>query len=191
MPPMIQEYFWTPDELIPWIRRVCGENQLWIVLWRVGSSAEIISPESISPSWFEGSGDYLHFFIGDPAVCPAPQWRFVRGTREIDFALSYAVQLVPSLMAPDGNTLLQGRLAILRPADYEDASRYAELRKFFRRLRSDLRRNSDSSHVVVQPLATGGRKRWSDMLVGPAVVHSKRNLKQFFEGEVRFELEPI
>jgi hypothetical protein len=190
MSKLTQEFFWTPDELIRWIQRVCGEADLWLVVWRVGRNADIVSPEVILPSWFEGVDDSVQFFIGDPALCSVPQWRIVGDRRELDFTRSHAIQLVPSLVAPDGRTLLQGRLAIMRASDYDDTSKYAELSKLNKPLRSDLQRNADSGRVDVQPLSIGGRKRWAEMLVSSAVAGSNAKLKQFFKSEVEFELEP-
>jgi hypothetical protein len=78
----------------------------------------------------------------------------------------------------------------MRESDYGDVSRYAALGALFRRLRSDLKRRSDSSHVVVQPLSGGGHKRWKDIQVGAAVPGSAKVLKQFSAGEVEFRVEP-
>lgn len=189
MTKLTQEFFWTPDELIGWIRQMCGDAGLWLVIWRVGHNADVVSPDAMLPSWFEGMDDSVQLFVGDPLLCSVPQWRIVGDRRELDFTRSYAVQLVPSLVVPNVKTLLQGRLAIMRESDYDDASRYIELLKLYRRLRSDLQRASDSGRVVVQSLSTGGRKKWADMLVSPAVVGFNAKLKQFSRSEVEFELE--
>jgi hypothetical protein len=189
MSQVTQEFFWTPAELLSWVRRICGEAGLWLVVWRVGGNADAVSPEAVAPSWLEGTDDSIQFFLGDPLLCSTPKWRIVDDRRELDFTRSYAVQLVPSLEAPDGQTLLQGRLAIMRAPDYEDTSRYVELSKLYKRLRSDLQRNSDSGRIVVQQLSSGGKKRWGEMLVSPAVADSNPKLKQFFRSEVEFELE--
>ena len=82
-----------------------------------------------------------------------PQWRIVGDRRELDFLRSYAVQLVPSILAADRTTLLQGRIAIMRAADYDNAARAVEVAKLYKRLRSDLKRESDHDRVVVQLLA--------------------------------------
>lgn len=181
-----------PDELANWVKRVCADFGLWLVIWPVGRNADQIKPEDLHPSQFSGDDDALHLFLGDPALCPQPKWRVVNDRRELDFPRSYAVQLVPSLLAKNGKTLLQGRLAIMREADYSDPQSYAGLRMFFRRLKSELKRRSDANHVIVQPLSGGGSKRWSDILVSTAVIRSAKtlSLKQFSRGAVEFRIEP-
>jgi hypothetical protein len=190
MSKLAQEYFWTPDELVGWVKHICRDLGLWLVLWRVGRNAELINPETLLPSMFQGGDDSVQLFLGDPTMCPVPQWRVAGDRRELDFVQSYAMQLVPSLVAPDDTTLLQGRLAIMRSTDYDDGKRYTELNKLFRRLKADLKRNSDAGHVVVQSLPDGGRKRWTTMLVSQAVATSTTKLKQFSRGEVEFGIEP-
>jgi hypothetical protein len=86
--------------------------------------------------------------------------------------------------------LLQGRLAIMRATDYDDGARAAELAKLFRKLKAELRRDSEAGRVVVQPLPGGELKRWRDMLVGRTVSESGFRLKQFLRGEVEFRVEP-
>lgn len=184
-----QEFFWTADELADWIKRICAEYGLWLVVWHVGRNADRIKPEELHPSWFSGADESVQLFLGDPNLCPKPQWRVAGDRRELDFQRTYAVQLVPSLLAKDGKTLLQGRLAIMREADYGEAASYAALSALFRRLKSDLKRRSDAHHVVVQPLSGGGQKRWSDILVSTAVASSAKSLKQFSGGEVEFRIE--
>ena len=178
-----------PDELATWVKHICAELGLWLVVWRVGRNADLVAPKALQSSWFSGADESVQLFLGDPKLCVEPQWRVAGDRRELDFQRSYAVQLVPSLLAKDGHTLLQGRLAIMRESDYSDVSRYAELGALFRRLRSDLKRRSDSSHVIVQPLSGGGHKRWNDIQVGAAVLGSAKVLKQFSGGEVEFRIE--
>lgn len=186
-----QELFWAPDELGAWLRGTCAHFGLWLVTWRAGRNAEQVSLEAIQPTLFEAeSEDSIQLFLGSPLICPAPQWRFAGSRREIDFKRSYAIQLVPSLLCPDGRTLLQGRLAMMHTTDYDDVVRAAELRKLFMRLRSELRRNSDRGHVVVQRFSSGESKRWVDMLIGKSVPSSGFVLKQFARGNVDFSVEP-
>jgi hypothetical protein len=190
MSKLIQEFFWTPDELLAWVKRIRDELGLWLVLWRPGRNADLVDPDSLSPTQFHGPDDSIQLFLGDPSLCPQPKWRVVGDRRELDFRASYAVQLVPSIVAPSQEILLQGRLAIMRVADYDDGVRYAELEKLFRSLRADLKSNSDLKHVVVQSLSSGVRKRWPTMLVSPAVITSTAKLRQFSRGEVEFGIEP-
>lgn len=186
-----QELFWAPDELGAWLRRTCARFDLWLVIWRAGRNAEPVSLQVIQPTMFEAeSEDSIQFFLGSPLICPTPQWRFAGSRREIDFKGSYAIQLVPSLLCPDSRTLLQGRLAMMHTTDYDDAVRAAELRKLFGRLKSELRRNSDRGHVVVQHFSNGESKRWVDMLIGKSVPSSGLVLKQFAKGKVDFSVEP-
>jgi hypothetical protein len=188
---LTQEFFWKPEELSGWLRRVCGEAGLWLVVWHVGRNADLANPSTIGPSMFEAAeDDSIQLFLGKPSICPAPQWRVVGDRRELDFKQSYAVQLVPSILAPDRKTLLQGRLAILRAPDYDDKARAAELASLFRRLESDLKRESDSGRVVVQPLSNGEKKRWSRMLIGRSIPDTGLKLKQFSRGEVEFQVDP-
>lgn len=185
-----QEFFWTPQELLTWLHRVCEELGLWFVVWRVGQSAEQVDPGSIQLSMFQGAKeDSVQLFLGAKSLCPEPQWRVAGDRREMDFTRSYAVQLVPSILSIDGGMLLQGRLAIMRASDYDDKKRSAELRTLFGRLVSELKRDSDAGSVVVQPLPNGERKRWGDMLVSHAVSGSRLKLKQFSRGEVEFRVE--
>ncbi|MGB5102435.1 MAG: hypothetical protein WBO04_03835 [Steroidobacteraceae bacterium] len=187
-----QEFFWTPTELLTWLRRVREELGLWLVVWRVGKSAELVELDSIQPSMFcGGQEDSVQLFLGTASLSPAPQWRVTADRRELDFQRSYAVQLVPSMLSTDGRMLLQGRLAIMRPTDYEDQKRAAELAKLFRRLTAELKRDSDAGRVIVQPLPTGERKRWGDVLVGRQISESNLKLKQFSRGEVEFQVEPV
>jgi len=184
-----QEFFWMPDELAAWVRSVCAELGLWLVIWHVGRYADVVNPEALQSSLFSGNADSVQLFLGDQRLFPEPQWRVAGDQRELDLRRTYAVQLVPSLLAKDGHVLLQGRLAIMRESDYGDVSRYASLGALFRRLTSDLKHRSDSSYVIVQPLAGGGRKRWKDIRVGAAVPGSAKVLKQFSGGEVEFRVE--
>lgn len=186
-----QEYFWAPEELVSWLKRVCSELGLWLVVWRAGQDAALFSPEAMQPSMFEAAPeDSIQVFLGKPSLCPDPRWRFVGDRRELDFAQSYAVQVVPSILSADGKILLQGRLAIMRATDYDDGARAAELAKLFRKLKAELRRDSEAGRVVVQPLPGGELKRWRDMLVGRTVSESGLRLKQFLRGEVEFRVEP-
>jgi hypothetical protein len=187
-----QEFFWTPAELLTWLRRVREELDLWLVLWRVGESAELVDLDSLQPSMFcGGQEDSVQLFLGEASLAVAPQWRMVGDRRELDFQRSYAVQLVPCMLSADGGTLLQGRLAMMRPADYTDQNRVPDLVRLFRRISANLKQNSDTGQVVTQPLPTGDRKRWGNMLVGPAIAESKLKLKQFARGEVEFRVEPV
>ena len=192
MSKLSQEFFWRPAELQLWLRRVCEELGLWLVVWRVGKSAELVDLASIQPSMFcGGQEDSVQLFLGTASLSAAPQWRVVADRRELDFQRSYAVQLVPSMLSADGEILLQGRLSIMRSTDSDDQKRAAELTKLFRRLAAELQRDSDAGRVIVQPLPTGERKRWEDMLVGPGIAESKFKLKQFSRGEVEFRVEPV
>ena len=185
----LQEFFWTPAELTQWVQRACREFELWLVVWRVGCDAEQVGPERLSAALFEGTDESVQLFLGDPSLSPAPRWRADRHRREIDFPGSYAVQLIPSLVPPGGDVLLQGQLAVMGSASYPDEERFAALGELCRLLQADLKRNSDPRYVVVQSLASGGRKRWKDVLVGPAVPNCGAKLKQFPNGSVEFSLE--
>jgi hypothetical protein len=188
---LTQEFFWTPDELIEWLRRACKEFGLWLVVWRVGRNADRADPETLQLSMFDAAqDDSVQFFLGRSSLCPEPQWRVVGDRRELDFRRSYTVQLVPSVVGPDGNTLLQGSLAIMRATDYEDSSLAAELTRLFKQLKSDLKRNSDAGFIIIQTLPNGERKPWKNMLVGKAVPDTGMKLKQFVEGRVEFRVEP-
>ena len=132
--------------------------------------------------------DTIQLFLGNADQAPA--WRQAGGKRLLDFQRSYVVQLVPSVIAPDQKSLLQGRLAILRPDQYEEGERARALLTLFRRLRSDMKRESDARYLVVQRLPNGGRKIWRTMLIGKAVPGSSTTqLKQFANGKVAFEID--
>lgn len=189
---LTQEFFWEPEELTGWVKRVCDEAGLWLVIWQVGRSANLADPAAVRPSMFKAmQDDSIQLFLGEPSICPAPRWRVVEDRRELDFKESYAVQLIPCIVAPDGNTLLQGRLAIMRERDYDDKSRAAELTNLFRRLQSRLKQESDVSRVVVQLLSNGGKKRWNRMLVGKSLPDNGLKLKQFSRGGVEFQIDPV
>jgi hypothetical protein len=185
-----QEFFWTPHELQAWLIRVCDELGLWLVLWRVGRNADNVNPDAIQPSMFESvADDAIQIFLGSPSICPKPVWRIAGDRRELDFIRSYAVQLVPSVLAVDHKTMLQGRLAIMRPVDYDDSNRAKQVAELFKQLRAKLRQDSDRSRIIVQQLPDGDKKRWQDVLVGKSVPKSGLKLKQFSRGEVEFGIE--
>lgn len=187
----MQEFFWLPEPLTTWVQRICQDQGLWLVVWQVGNSAELVDPESLPSSRFRSAQDKpIQLFLGEPSLCQSPVWRTVGDRREVDFPRSYAVQLVPSLVVNEGTTLLQGRIAILRMSDYEDERRAAALAELYRRLRTALKRESDARNVVVQPMTDGTRKRWKDVLVGSGVSDSGLKLKQFSAGTVEFDVEP-
>jgi hypothetical protein len=186
----LQEFFWTPSELVAWLRVMCKQLGLWIVVWPVGQDARAYDPDDIRPEMFEGvREDAVQIFVGAPEVSTGPAWRIVNGKQLLDFQASYAVQLVPSVVTPDGTILLQGRLAVLRPDQYENAGRAEKLVALFRRLQSSLEQESDADRCVVQLLSNGERKVWKGMLVGKAVKASNKQLKQFERGEVVFGVE--
>ena len=185
-----QEFFWTPQELLIWVCRVCGKFGLWLVVWRVGQTAEQIDPTSVQPSIFEDvREDSIQFFLGATSICAFPQWRVVGDRRELDFVRSYSVQLVPSILSTDGPMLLLGQLATMRVADYDNKKRATELKTLFNRLVAELKHGSDASGVVVQSLVGGDGKRRKSILVSPAVSGSNLKLKQFSRGEVEFRVE--
>jgi hypothetical protein len=119
-----------------------------------------------------------------------PQWRVSKGNRLLDFARSYAAQIVPSIFSSKDTVLLQGRLAILKVEQYEDINRARRLASLYRKLTSSMKNSSDHQRVVVQNLSTGKTKTWNDILLGREVPDSLR-LKQFANGPVVFDVVSV
>jgi hypothetical protein len=167
--------------------------RLWIVLWPVGEDARLIEAGDLRSEMFNClTEESLQLFLGTAAIAPHPLWCTAGGRREIDFQRSYAVQLVPSVIAPDAKTLLEGRMAILRSDQYADAEAAKELIALFRRLQSEMKRASDHQHVVVQTLTNGEKKKWRNILVGRELPSSNIvQLKQFAQGAVTFEVTHV
>jgi len=182
----LQEFFWTPEETVRWLKHVVSDLRLWVVLWEVGRDAGLVDPEVLAPRLFENSvDDSVQLFLGDPTFS-RPVWRETNGRRILDVQLSCAVQFVPAISVPD-HILLQGRLAVLRPDQY-DGSCAERLPGLFRHLRLSMQRHSDRTRIVTQLLSGGGKKRWKGMLVGKDVP-ADVELKQFVTGSVVFDLE--
>jgi hypothetical protein len=188
----LQEFFWTPDETIDWIKRVARSLNLWVVLWAVANDAQKVDADQLRPDMFEGlEEDTLQLFLGSFDLSTEPAWREVQGRRLLDFQRSYAVQLVPAVIAPDHKTLLQGRLAILRPDQYDDQVSAKKLFELFRRLKASMKNESDRDRVVTQVSSSGGKKLWKDILVGKHVPGGRvTQLKQFSKAPVVFSVEP-
>jgi hypothetical protein len=187
----VQAFFWEPDEIATWMKKAISSSQLWSVLWEEGNDASFLALNDIRPEMFIGAGQVIQIFLGLPELAPAPAWRYVNGRRLLDFPKSYAVQLIPSTVVPDQNVLLLGQIAILRQDQYDDPKKASDLITLFRRLRSDMSKNSDRSHAVVQVLSNGTMKYWSDILLGKELSdRSHLRLKQFVKGEVLFEIAP-
>ena len=189
----LQEFFWTPDETVSWIQRVASSFALWTVVWTIDRDAERFDPAAIQLEMFTGlTEDEVQLFLGSPAICREPVWRPAGRRRLLDFQRSYAIQLVPPTLAPDGKTLLQGRLGILCPDKYEDPERSEQLSALFNRIQTSMKQESDSSRVIVQDLTGGGRKTWKTMLVGRAVPKTGvLELKQHAKGGAVFRVEPV
>jgi hypothetical protein len=192
MPGFRQEFFWTPTELVEWIQRIVPSMRLWLVLWPIGGNAHLAEVRDLQADIFNCQlEDSIRLFLGDTRLSADPVWRHVNGRQLLDFQLSYAVQLVPSVIAPNCKTLLQGNLAILSLSKYEDAKRASDLMKLCRRLRSDMKRSSDGGRVVVQRLPSGEKKILKGMLIGREVpIAGGLELKQFAQGAVTFEQSP-
>ena len=161
-------------------------------MWLVGEDARAVQPAEICAETFEGkTEDECHIFLSAPSISNGPVWQHINGKQVIDFQSSYAVQLVPSVVAPDRRVLLQGRIAILRPEQYDDSLHAEKLVQLFRRLRSSLKQNSDDTRCIVQSLSNGKLKKWTSVLVGKGTELANMELKQFAKGEVTFKVESI
>ncbi len=186
----IQEFFWTPTETVGWIKKVVPSFELWLVLWRPGSDAQLLEATELQPSMFEnGIEDAIQIFLGSIHFSGAPVWREAGGRRLLDFQRSFAVQFAPPVITPGRDILLQGQMGILRLSQYEDSGRATQLSELFRRLQTSMKQASDPSRAVVQVLSNGKKKRWNDMLIGAAVPDRGLQLKQFAKGAVTFGLE--
>jgi hypothetical protein len=182
-----QEFFWTPGEMVAWLKHVNEDFDLWLVLWEAGADARLVASEELSPDFFEGvTDDSVQMFIGDSRLS-LPAWRNANGRRLLDLQRSCAVQLVPPILSR-GRHLLQGRLATLRPQVYE-VSCAGGVPQLFQQLCRSMKRNSDHTRVVTQLLPDGRKKRWTDILVGKGVPAEDVRLKQFAAGAVVFDLE--
>ena len=185
----LQEFFWTPAETVRWLKDVVPDMGLWIVLWEVGRDARLVALEELAPGLFEnGVDEPVQLFLGETSLSRSV-WRETGGRRILDVQRSCAVQLVPPIAVP-GGTLLQGRLAMLRPEEYDGAC-IQRLRMLFRRLRGSMRTRSDRTRIVTQLLSGGGKKRWKDVLVGRDIPAVDVQLKQFVAGSVVFDVEAI
>jgi hypothetical protein len=190
MTKFLQEVFWTPGETIDWVHRVVGAFDLWAVLWLVGNEARLVDANELRPEiFYDRTEDTAHLFLGSSNKLRSPQWRDVSGKRLLDFQRSYAVQFVPSVISPDRKALLQGRLAILPPDQYDDPARAAALVSLYRSLQLSMKKQSDQSRVVTQVLQSGEPKTWKQVLVGKAIPRGQElKLKQFADGVVEFQL---
>lgn len=185
----LSEFFWMPTEMVRWLRLIVPELRLWVVLWEVGQDSRAVDSGELLAEMFEGRvEDSIQLFLGDLELSHGPVWHRAEGGRLLDLHRSYAVQLIPPVMI--GRTLLQGRLAMLQPDQYENPECAAKLIILFRRLRKSMKRHSDSTRVITQRLSAGGKKHWKSMLVGKDVPgEGVVQLKQFVQGSVVFEVE--
>lgn len=184
-------FFWTPPETLGWLKDVVSEFRLWVVLMVPGRDDELVHVDEIPIDIFYGrSEESLHFLLGSNEIASEPVWRQVHGRQLLDFARSYAIQLVAPVVAPDRETLLEGRLATLHANQYGDQARARRLLKLFRVLRTRLKKESDDQRTIVQELPNGKKKRWTDIALGKRTPSPDiKRLKQFLEGEVVFQIE--
>jgi hypothetical protein len=186
-----REFFFTPAEVHKWIVDAIHDLKLWAVDWRVGSDATIIGPADIQPDWFVSDREQpLQLFLGRDSLS-SPHWRQNHGKQLLDFAHSYAVQVVPPILIESRSTLLQGRIAILRANEYADSGKATALRELFGELTKHLEGFSAVDYVISQELSTGKKKVWRDIALGAAIPQmSGVHLRQFLDGEVEFRPEP-
>ena len=180
MAALYKEFFWTPAETNAWLCASIDELGLWVVSWMPGEDAKVIHDYDIVE-------ESEQIFLGHSADLSDPVWIDVRGRRELDFHKSYAVQLIVPLLVD--NVLLEGRMAISGKVNYTDRYVYERLSKLFGKLCLDILGRSDQDYIVMQKLADGSNKRWSDILVGPeAAARDDLILKQFIDSPISFEI---
>jgi hypothetical protein len=186
-----QEFFWTPNEIIPWLKHEVTSLGLWVVLSPLRENANLFDVNSIhSDGFFDLSDEGIEIFLGDEKLLSGPSWRIEKEKRQLDFKKSYAVQLVPPIFVEDRKILLQGRMAILDSEFYEDPERAKNLIALFRKLKSSMKKNSDDSRYVRQKLSNGQIKIWKSMFVGKKIPKTKElQFKQFANGAVTFYIE--
>jgi hypothetical protein len=185
-----QEFFWTPCELVDWVQSVVAHHDLWIVTWLVGGDAEIARADELdSRALHSEAEDAVHWFLGRRFASTEPRWSVSGHRRVLDFKGSYAVHVVPCLLAKNSDVLLQGRVAVMEPELYENVELAQRLRTLFGDLVSSLKKRSDSARHVVQRLPDGRTKVWKDILLSRSVPSQGLKLKQFLSGEVEFEIE--
>lgn len=192
MPRYDQQFFWAPSEFIEWLQRDVASSGYWFVLREVGKDSRAIRPQDLTTKNLEGLKEFaISLEVGDPDIVLSPIWLNQNDRRIIDTCRSYSVVITPSVIAPDGETLLKGSMAIMRADQYADHNKAEKLVAMFKKLQSSLKNKSTSDFIVVQDLVNGGKKAWRSCLVGKKLPQLKmKAFKQFVDGAVTFRIEP-
>lgn len=183
------DFFWTPKEFAEWIRERVLVNDFWLVIWPIGQDAFLSEVKDLEAALLANRReDSLHLFFGSKSLSE-PVWRIANESQQINFAESYAIQIVPPVLTEDDQILLLGSMGMLKLASYGDAKKAERLSKLYKGLVTSLKKNSDKMHSVVQRLSSGGQKQWSNIHLGNGVSQTKNiQLKQFVTGSVVFEM---
>ena len=190
------EFYITPTEQQNWLDQLVSDSRVWCVFKRFGQTYREYpdGDDKRGCLQFDAKNERdLLLYIGHKEIVPSPVWRTtLRGQQDIDFKKSCAIQLIPSLVV-NNEILLEGRLAILRKAEYEEEKiNPRPLFHWFRKVVSTLDSLRFPGAVLAQQTTKGTIKQWKEVLVTPGAVQwwqKGYKLKQFPRGEVAFSIQ--
>ncbi len=175
------------------MQRVLADPRVWAVSEHVTPrQLQRLTPASISALRLEGREFSVRVFFGRADLQSEPVVRPDAEGLQVDFGPSQVVQYVPSMM--DGDTVLEGHLAILRHADYARIGVSARpISRWFTALARSLEQsigNSGAKLVTVSPGRAPAPTR-GHTLVSPGVAALSRagmRLKQFVDSRIEFSV---
>lgn len=173
------EYYATPSEHRAWLATLAADPQLWFVVDSFPELAEAPATATVLRELtFQGRG-HAQVFLGRNDLGPGPQWRIAGRRNELDFVVSQAVQLIPSVT--QGDVLVEGRMAIMRRSDYErNGITFEPLRNWFREVGASLRKSLKTREMrlitrsATEAPATSARK----VSVSPGAIAWRRGGKR-------------
>ncbi len=189
------EFYATPSEQREWLKRPFSEPGIWGLVWRYGEGYRYF-PDGlcdVENLQFGGENeDELMLFLGRRDLAETPAWRATPRGDQIDFKKSRAIQFVPSLTICN-HILLEGRIAILRPSEYQtDEIPSKPLLQWFRQVARSLYSLKAPGTILTQRTADGSQKEWQNVIVSSGAVAWRCAggcLKQFPKGMVEFDLQ--
>ncbi len=186
------EFYATTDEQRAWLSKLAANPLFWFVVDAFPASPpRIVSPNELVDLGFDGPV-YLQIFIGRKDRAPGPLWRSAAERNELDFVASQAIQFVPSQAR--GNVLIEGRMGIMRLAEYErQGVLFEPLHKWFRELARDLEHsvNARELRLIVHSATDADAPSRRPVLISPGAMAWRRSgarLQQVAGSLIDFDL---
>lgn len=184
-------FFATAAEQAQWLKDVLGDST-WSVAKVTGRSGYMsLGPEQWQANDFRGRDSSLRIYAGLKEASGGPVWRKGHNGAELDFVLSQAVQILPSML--DDGVLYEGTVATMRPEDYRAAGMsFGPVRRLYGTLTGALETFAvDRAKVLVALPGESPKPARGKFLVTDGAYRLHRagtRLKQFADSLIEYSL---